>query len=124
MEQGFYHPSFGYWQAIVQSSQKTRAAYPKGTIVVPLMPEPGYTFDGEKWVAPSQAWLDAEAAKSVRLERQRRLVREVDPIAANALRWGSLSPEKQAEWAAYRAALLAVPEQPGFPHSVFWPTKP
>lgn len=28
------------------------------------------------------------------------------------------------EWAMYRQALLDVPQQPGFPYDIVWPTKP
>jgi hypothetical protein len=124
MEKGFYHYTLGYWQAIKQPSAETFAAYPEGTIQVPLMPGPGYTFSGSSWIAPSQVWLDEQAAKNVRSERLRRLAREVDPIASNALRWNALTAEKQTEWQAYRTALLNIPEQPGFPRNVIWPTPP
>jgi hypothetical protein len=29
-----------------------------------------------------------------------------------------------AEWVAYRQALRDIPQQPGFPDSIQWPTKP
>ena len=35
-----------------------------------------------------------------------------------------LAAEKRAAWNAYRTALRAVPEQPGFPTDVAWPEKP
>ena len=53
-----------------------------------------------------------------------RLLEEVDTIAGNALRWASLDAATQAAWSAYRQALLDVPQQSGFPHSVTWPSKP
>mgnify|MGYP000975461235 CR=1 FL=1 len=62
-------------------------------------------------------------AKTVRVERDNRLL-EVDAIAGNALRWAALDADTQAAWSAYRQALLDVPQQSGFPHSVTWPTKP
>ena len=34
------------------------------------------------------------------------------------------APVDAAAWAAYRAELRAVPEQPGFPDNVVWPTVP
>ena len=75
------------------------------------------------YVAPTQAELDAELEASVRSERDGRLI-EVDAVAGNALRWADLSSDKQAEWATYRTALLNVPQQDGFPHTVAWPTQP
>ena len=34
------------------------------------------------------------------------------------------APVDQAAWATYRQALRDVPQQPGFPHDVVWPTSP
>jgi len=79
--------------------------------------------DFAAYVAPTQAELDAAAAAQVRAERDNRLL-EVDAIAGNALRWAALDADTQAAWSAYRQALLDVPQQSGFPHSVTWPTKP
>lgn len=76
------------------------------------------------YVPPTQEELDAAAAEAVRAERDYKLVSEVDPIVSNPLRWADLTAEKQAEWAAYRRALLDITAQSGFPHSVVWPTKP
>lgn len=76
------------------------------------------------YVAPTQAELDAEAAASVRADRDGRLVTEVDPIVSNALRWADLTAAKQAEWTQYRTDLLNITDQAGFPHNVTWPTKP
>jgi hypothetical protein len=38
------------------------------------------------------------------------LASEVDPIVSNPLRWNGMTEEKQQEWAAYRQALLDLPE--------------
>ena len=80
--------------------------------------------DFTAYVPPTQAELDAAAAAQVRAERDRRLVAEVDPIVSNALRWAEMTAEKQAEWSAYRTALLDITDQAGFPHDITWPTKP
>jgi hypothetical protein len=124
MEQGFYHPSVGYWQATNAPSPEILATYPQGTVEVPLIPGSGYTFDGAQWVAPSQSWLDDQAAKVVRSERLRRLVLEIDPLVSNPLRWNDLTAEKREEWVSYRTALLNITAQTGFPHTVVWPVKP
>ena len=76
------------------------------------------------YVPPTQEELDAAAAEAVRAERDYKLAYEVDPVVSNPLRWADLTAEKQAEWAAYRRALLDITAQSGFPHSVVWPTKP
>jgi hypothetical protein len=52
------------------------------------------------------------------------LLSEVDSIVGNPLRWASFSQTQQTAWANYRQALLDVPQQPGFPNTINWPTKP
>ena len=80
--------------------------------------------DFEAYVAPTQAELDAAAAAQVRMERDNILVTVVDPIVSNNLRWADMNAEKQAEWSAYRTALLDITGQAGFPTDITWPTKP
>tara|TARA_R110001632_G_scaffold45016_2_gene114473 strand:+ start:2022 stop:2432 length:411 start_codon:yes stop_codon:yes gene_type:complete len=79
--------------------------------------------DFAAYVAPTQDQLSAALAAEVRADRDERLT-EVDAVAGNALRWSELDAETQAAWAAYRQALLDVPQQAGFPNTVTWPTKP
>ena len=80
--------------------------------------------DFAAYVAPTQAELDAAAAAQVRMERDNILATVVDPIVSNNLRWAEMTAEKQAEWSAYRTALLDIPDQAGFPTNITWPTKP
>lgn len=61
-------------------------------------------------------------AEQVRIKRDQLLSSDVDSI--NAVRWASMTEEKQIEWAKYRKALCDIPEQEGFPENVEWPTKP
>jgi len=79
--------------------------------------------DVAEYVPPTQAELDATLSEQLRGERDG-LLAEVDAIAGNALRWGSLDAATQDEWATYRQAMLDVPQQEGFPNEVVWPTKP
>ena len=65
-----------------------------------------------------------EMARDMRSTRNLLLQAKVDPIASNALRWAALSEASQAEWAAYRQALLDVPQQSGFPDNITWPQEP
>ena len=76
------------------------------------------------YTAPTQEELDAAEAARVRGDRDIKLQLEVDPVVSNPLRWADLSSEEQTEVAAYRTALLDVPQQPGFPSTVSWPTPP
>lgn len=80
--------------------------------------------DFAPYVPPTQEELDAEAADEVRGTREMLLAQEVDPLVTNPLRWADLTAAKQAEWTAYRTALLDITDQAGFPHNVTWPTKP
>ena len=79
--------------------------------------------DFAAYVPPTQAELDAALAAEVRADRDGRLA-EVDAVAGNALRWAALDADTQTEWAAYRQALLDVPQQDGFPNTVTWPVAP
>jgi hypothetical protein len=76
------------------------------------------------YVPPTQEELDAQAAATVRAQRDMKLTSEVDVIAGNALRWAALDAEQRQAWADYRQALLDVPQQAGFPHEVVWPINP
>ena len=79
--------------------------------------------DVAAYVPPTQEELTEALAQSVRSERDQRLL-AVDAIAGNALRWAALSEASQAEWTAYRQALLDVPHQSGFPDNITWPQEP
>ena len=79
---------------------------------------------GSDYVPFSQSDHDARVATFERDTRDLKLVVEVDPIVSNPLRWGDLSEQEQADVSAYRMALLDVPQQSGFPHTISWPTKP
>lgn len=64
--------------------------------------------------------LDQEQA--VRAERDALLRDKVD--AMNPMRWETLDDEQKQAWRDYRDALLAVPEQSGFPWDIAWPVAP
>lgn len=76
------------------------------------------------WDAAARRWTpaptDAALAVEVRRERDRRLA-SCDWVTLRALELQQPLPE---DWAAYRAALRAVPDQAGFPHQVDWPAAP
>jgi len=65
-----------------------------------------------------------QKASDTRFYRNELLVREVDPIVTNPLRWAELSSTEQQAWTDYRTALLDVPQQASFPEDIVWPTKP
>ena len=124
MEHGFFHPTHGYWQTISTPTDEHLAAYPEGTIEVPIRPSNLHTWGGTEWIAPTQAEVDTQQAWIVRETRSAILAQVVDPLVGNPLRWADMNAEKQAEWAAYRRALLDISQQSGFPHDVVWPVAP
>lgn len=79
---------------------------------------------GSDFAPFSQSDHDARVGNFIRDQRDSKLTSEVDPVVSNPLRWADLSSEEQTEVAAYRTALLDVPQQPGFPSTVSWPTPP
>jgi len=67
--------------------------------------------------AAYKAQKDAEQAKSVRDDRNKRLTETDWTQVADA-------PVDKAVWATYRQALRDVPSQTDFPWGVQWPTQP
>jgi hypothetical protein len=67
--------------------------------------------------AAYKARKDAEQAKSVRDDRNKRLTETDWTQVADA-------PVDKAVWATYRQALRDVPSQAGFPWDIQWPTQP
>lgn len=69
MEYGFYHPERGYWQTISEPTDDQRAAFPEGTIEVPLKPGPHHQWQEGAWVyiAPPVPVIDVATAPSMRL---------------------------------------------------------
>lgn len=64
---------------------------------------------------------DVEAEK-VRAKRSGLLYNYVDSV--NQVRWNLLTADQQDYLTQYRQDLLDVPQQPGFPFDVIWPTEP
>lgn len=86
--------------------------------------EKGRNFFMELHLHPNKAVqgpkTDAELASDHRKERAERLL-IVDQVASNFLRWSDLTASNQSAYRTYRRALLDVPQQAGFPHTVVWP---
>jgi hypothetical protein len=124
MNNGFISPDGTYWETISKPLDKTREAYPKGTIEVPLRPDHLHTWNGQSWIPPSTEVLYEYLSQRVRDERNTKLVAEVDPIVSNPLRWAEFSEEEKNKWVTYRRELLEVSNQAEFPFDVKWPIKP
>ncbi len=65
----------------------------------------------------TKAAKDAEQAKNIRSDRDKRLSDTDWTQVADA-------PVDKAVWATYRQALRDVPAQAGFPYDITWPAKP
>lgn len=122
----FFVPSDNsYFVEISEPSDKFLEDHPRpeGSIEVEVRPEEYYDYVDGAWVENAERKLSVLSSRA-RIERDGKLVSEVDPIASNNLRWAELTSEKQAEWTQYRTNLLNVPQQSGFPTSISWPSKP
>ena len=65
-----------------------------------------------------------QLALIARLDRNRLLATYVDPFVMNPFRWADLDQDQQRVILEYRAALLALPDQPEFPVIIDWPRVP
>ena len=70
--------------------------------------------------AAYRARVDAEAGKSVRVVRDKKLTETDWTQMADS----PLSSDKKTEWATYRTSLRDLPSASGFPHTMTWPTEP
>lgn len=79
--------------------------------------------ESESWIAPREPELTTEQkATRARELRDKYLRMYVDTI--NAVRWESLTSAQQISMSEYRQQLLDVPDQPGFPEVIEWPSVP
>lgn len=95
-----------------------KIAAPEGTTGVSDLPKDGrmrWEFAMQTWTMPVDA-----AGNDARTERNRLLREHCDSM--NPMRWIAMTATEQQSWTDYRQALLDVPQQPGFPSSVEWPT--
>lgn len=93
----------------------------KTAIAKPANPSTDSTH--HDWNPNTRAWelnSDKTSAK-IRLKRNQ-LLQDCDKVSP--LWFASLTTAQQQELATYRASLLAVPQQTGFPTSIVWPVKP
>jgi len=66
-----------------------------------------------------------EALLAIQMRAQRdALLSQLDTLVSNPLRWAEYTADQQAALAAYRQALLDVPQQVGFPSEIDWPEMP
>jgi len=56
--------------------------------------------------------------------QRNQLLAQLDALTGNPLRWAEFDDGQKAALAAYRQALLNVPQQAGFPDDIQWPVVP
>lgn len=96
------------------------------------LPKNAVALDDDKWenrcnlrlLSGEVVAIEPEAsaedlAATVRRERNRLLVKNVDSI--NPLRWEAMEESEKDKIRKYREDLLKVPEQKGFPFNIEWP---
>lgn len=109
----------------VEDWQAQRVDLETGAVVAWQPPAPGDdALRTWAWDASARRWLPsptaAAVAAEVRQERDQRLA-ACDWVTLRAI---DLAQPLPTDWAAYRAALRAVPDQAGFPHQITWPAPP
>jgi hypothetical protein len=92
-------------------------------VVAALIPAPEGVLEG--WRREAGVW-SAPQPNLVAMGDAARARRDVLLAACDwtQLADAPLSAEAKADWATYRAALRAVPAQPGFPAEITWPAAP
>lgn len=104
-------------QGVEQIDGKWYTKYVLGPVFTDYTKEDGTVVTAAEQEGAYKAQKDAEQAKAVRADRNRRLA-ECD--------WTQLpdAPVDAQAWAAYRQALRDVSQQEGFPHNIVWPNDP
>jgi hypothetical protein len=85
--------------------------------------EIGWLYENGAFVNPnrkSQAEIDAEAAKSMRVTRNKKLADSDWTQFTDS----PLDADAKLVWALYRETLRMVPQQAGFPWEINWPPEP
>jgi hypothetical protein len=125
MSKYFINANGDYFETnVVPTDAQIATHIQNGAKQVTKRPSHLYTYSNGSWVAPSTEVLNESLASEIRSQRDFLLSSEVDKTVSNPLRWADMSEETQAEWVAYRRALLDITDQGTFPASVTWPTKP
>ena len=78
----------------------------------------------EDYVEPEQQELTYEKKADIIRSNRDYLLKQLDLVISNPLRWNDLTSEEQEVLANYRRSLLDIPQQSGFPDSVVFPDIP
>lgn len=108
MEKGFFHAARGYWQTLGEPPAHILAAYPEGTVEVPLKPGAGYEWDGTAWQEVAPDPVEALAAERASM----RVTPLQGKLALGEARWAkieALLDDPATPW-ALRMAITAATE--------------
>jgi hypothetical protein len=89
-------------------------------VIKPATPLDGFDYDFD-WNTKTWQLNFDKTSQRVRQLRDNEL-NQVDRV--NPVWYATLTSEQQQQLVSYRQALLAVPQQSGFPVTVNWPAKP
>ena len=111
------HYQYSQYAGVEQVNGKWFTKYILGPVFTDTTAEDGTVTTAAQHEAAYKAGKDAERAKAVREDRNKRLT-DTD--------WTQLAdaPVNAQAWATYRQALRDVTAQAGFPWDIAWPEKP
>lgn len=107
----------------IDGSYDSDTYYIQQGMAIPKPARPSEEFMHYQFDYDTKQWIQdlAQSQNNVRIQRDKMLV-NLDRV--NPVWYASLTAEQQADLVAYRQQLLDVPQQPGFPSTIVWPTKP
>ena len=116
---------FSMRQGVEQVDGKWYTKYVLGPIFTDTTAEDGTVTTAAEQEAAYKAQKDAEQAKLVRADRDRRLA-DCDWVTIKAIdsSMDGFGIQLPQVWVDYRKALRDVPQQAGFPWEVTWPVAP
>jgi hypothetical protein len=113
------HEDYG-WIPFTCNPNDTGAEFDAAKLHAEMNADP----DTEAYVPPTLEEVTASAAADVRAHRDNLLVKHVDAVVSNPLRWNEMTSAQQGEIIAYRRTLLDIPDRPSFPFEIIWPEPP
>lgn len=102
-------------------AERFHATLQEAMVEAPPGVAPGWRRVGDTWAEPLAVEPDLAAMATAARTRRDAMLAACDWTQIGD---APLSSPGKAGWKAYRAALRAVPDQPGFPGSITWPEPP
>lgn len=110
-------------KSYIEGAWSGRDYYIENNQPVGIPSNPSTPYEPYTWDCVSHVWiLNQEKSKGLCRAERNSLLSQIDRV--NPIWYASLTADQQQELSIYRQALLAVPQQSGFPSAVIWPAKP